>query len=104
MIGGDGAFFDRFVNAVGAGKAIDATVGSSQVLQHLGREYLSEDGRSLPSDVKDVLSGFGSNDVKNLSIAAVLQKLLVGKDPAKVSAFLKQAATLGLIEGNQDKP
>ncbi len=104
IIGGDGAFFDRFVNAVGAGKAIDATVGSSQVLQHLGREYLSDDGRSLPDDVKDVLSSFGSNDVKNLSIAAVLQKLMAGKDPAKVSALLKQAATLGLIEGNHHKP
>jgi hypothetical protein len=54
--------------------------------------------------VKDVLSSFGSNDVKNLSIAAVLQKLMAGKDPAKVSALLKQAATLGLIEGHQDKP
>ncbi len=103
IVGGDGAFFDRFVNAVGAGKAIDATVGSSEVLQHLGREYLHTDGRSLPDDIKQVLAGFGSNDVKNLSIAAVLQKLMSGKDPAKVSALIKQAAALGLIDSPTDK-
>lgn len=103
IVGGDGAFFDRFVNAVGGGKAIDATVNSSQVLQHLGREYLAENGRSLPDDLKSVLSSFGSNDVKNLSIAAVLQKLMAGKDPAKVSALLKQATTLGLIDSDSDK-
>jgi uncharacterized membrane protein YqiK len=101
IVGGDGQFFDRFVQAIGRGKAIDATVNSSEVLQHIGREYLSGD-RSLPDDVKNVLAGFGSNDVKNLSIAAVLQKLLAGKDPKKVSALLTQAASLGLIE-TQDK-
>ncbi|MBA3698421.1 MAG: hypothetical protein H0W78_06180 [Planctomycetes bacterium] len=102
IVGGDGAFFDRFVNAVGAGKAIDATVANSKVIQQLGREYL-EEGRSLPDDLKGVLSSFGSNDLKNLSIAGVLQKLMAGKDPAKVSALLKQAATLGLIEPDDDK-
>ena len=100
IVGGDGAFFDRFVNAVGNGKAIDATVANSKVIQQLGREYLEGD-RSLPDDLKGVLSSFGSNDLKNLSIATVLQKLMAGKDPAKVSALLKQAAMLGLIEPDQ---
>ncbi|HEX3132024.1 MAG TPA: hypothetical protein VHX44_00405 [Planctomycetota bacterium] len=103
IVGGDGAFFDRFVNAVGNGKAIDATVANSKVIQQLGREYLEGD-RSLPDDLKGVLSSFGSNDLKNLSIATVLQKLMAGKDPAKVSALLKQAATLGLLESDGDKP
>jgi uncharacterized membrane protein YqiK len=102
IVGGDGAFFDRFVNAVSTGKAIDATVANSQVIQQLGREYL-EGSRSLPEDVKGVLSSFGTNDMKNISIATVLQKLMAGKDPAKVSALLKQATTLGLIDTDSDK-
>ena len=102
IIGGDGAFFDRFVNAVGTGKAIDATVANSKVIQQLGREYLDGE-RSMPDDVKAILSSFGSNDLKNMSIATVLQKLMAGKDPAKVSALLKQAATLGLLESGDGK-
>jgi hypothetical protein len=57
----------------------------------------------MPDDVKAILSSFGSNDLKNISIATVLQKLMVGKDPAKVSALLKQAATLGLLESGDGK-
>ncbi len=96
IIGGDGQFFDRFVKAMALGKGIDATVASSEVIQHLGREYL-EGGRSLPDDLKGALAGLGSNDLKNLSLTAVLQRMLHGKDPAKVGALMKQAQALGLL-------
>ncbi|GDY14894.1 hypothetical protein LBMAG53_37720 [Planctomycetota bacterium] len=90
IVGGDGAFFDRFVQAVTTGKTIDATVQSSQVLQTVGKEYL-EGGRSLPDDVKEVLTKFGSHDVANLSVAEFLSHLS-GKDPSllkKLTALLK---------------
>jgi uncharacterized membrane protein YqiK len=102
IVGGDGQFFDRFVAAVGQGKALDAQVQHSQVIQTLGREYL-EGGRSLPADAVKVLSGLGSGDLANLSLAAVLPKLLAGQDQAKVQALLAHAGTLGLT-GGQSRP
>ena len=95
--GGDGAFFDRFVKAVSVGKSLDATVDSSETLKTLAKDYLSGD-KSLPEDLKEVLlhTSLGSGDIANLSLSALLTKLLQGKDPAKLDAMLAKARELGI--------
>ncbi|MBN8525228.1 MAG: hypothetical protein J0M02_07835 [Planctomycetes bacterium] len=98
IVGGDGQFFDRFVDAVSMGKRIDATVDHSDVLQTIGKEYL-QDGRSLPDDLKEVLSGISSGDLANLGIAGALAKVTAGKDPAKVEKLMGRARELGLLKG-----
>jgi uncharacterized membrane protein YqiK len=95
IIGGDGQFFQRYIDAVTTGKRIDATVGHSEVLQTVGKEYL-EGGRSLPDDLRQTLSGLSSADLANLGLSGVLAKMLAGKDPAKVQELLVQAKQLGL--------
>jgi uncharacterized membrane protein YqiK len=95
IIGGDGQFFQRYIDAVTTGKRIDATVGHSEVLQTVGKEYL-EGGRSLPDDLRQTLSGLSSADLANLGLSGVLAKMLAGKDPAKVQELLAQAKQLGL--------
>jgi uncharacterized membrane protein YqiK len=102
IVGGDGAFFDRFVKAVSVGKGLDATINSSETLQTIGREYLSG-GKSLPADVKDVLlhTSLGSGDVANLGLAAVLGKVFKGQDPAKVEALVSKARELGFLGDKQ---
>lgn len=96
IVGGDGQFFDRFVNAVSTGKSIDATVDNSEVLQAVGKDYL--DGtRSLPEDLKDAAAGLGSQGLANLSIAALLTKLAHGKDPEKIKVLMAKARELGLV-------
>jgi len=97
IVGGDGQFFDRFVNAVSMGKSIDATVEHSDVLQTVGKEYLLE-GRSLPDDLKEILSGISSSDLANLGIAGALAKVTAGKDPAKVEKLMGKARELGLLK------
>jgi uncharacterized membrane protein YqiK len=98
IVGGDGQFFDRFVDAVSMGKRIDATVDHSDVLQTVGKEYLT-DGRSLPDDLKEILSGISSSDLANLGIAGALAKVTAGKDPAKVEKLMGKARELGLLKG-----
>ncbi len=98
IVGGDGQFFDRFVDAVSMGKRIDATVGHSDVLQTIGKEYL-EDGRSLPDDLKEILGGISSSDLANLGIAGALAKVTAGKDPVKVASLMGKARELGLLKG-----
>jgi hypothetical protein len=73
IVGGDGAFFERFVRAVSVGKGIDGAVERSDVLRHLAKEYLQGD-RSLPEDVRQILHGLSSGDSANLAAAAALIK------------------------------
>ena len=96
IVGGDGAFFDRFVKAVSFGKSIDGAIDRSNSLQTATKEYL-EDGRSLPDDVREILSNskLGTADLKNLAGTAVLSKLAKGKDPAAVQALIEKAKELG---------
>ncbi|MCK6489241.1 MAG: hypothetical protein L6R48_13100 [Planctomycetes bacterium] len=73
IVGGDGAYFERFARAISLGKGLDGAVGRSEVLQKVAKEYL-EDGRSLPEDVIKALKGMSSGDVANLAAAAALIK------------------------------
>lgn len=79
IVGGDGEFFDRFVSAIGAGKSLDAFVDRSEVVQKLGKEYLNGDGNFM-EDLKEILvkANLGTEDLKNISITALLTKLMAG--------------------------
>jgi uncharacterized membrane protein YqiK len=98
IVGGDGAFFDRFAKAISFGKSIDGAVDRSDTLRALGGEWL--DGRrSLPEDITSSIKALGADDVRDLSLATMLPKLFAGKDPAKIAGLLEQAKKLGLIDG-----
>lgn len=99
IVGGDGAFFDRFVNAVSFGKSLDAAVDRSSTVQVVADEYLRH-GRSLPDDLKAVLTRPDlAGDLKNLSIAGLLSQLASeasGEDQAKLAGLVEAAKKLGL--------
>jgi uncharacterized membrane protein YqiK len=83
IVGGDGAFFERFVNAVSLGKSIDATVHKSEVLGKVTEEY-RDGSRSLPDDLKQVLSGLKTGDVANLALA----KALTSAEPGALKGLI----------------
>jgi len=99
IVGGDGAFFDRFVNAVSFGKSLDAAVDRSSTVQAVADEYLRQ-GRSLADDLKAVLSRPTlAEDLKDLSIAGLLSRLASeasGEDQAKLAGLVEAAKKLGL--------
>ncbi|MEM9188305.1 MAG: hypothetical protein AAGF12_03975 [Myxococcota bacterium] len=100
IVGGDGEFFDRFVNAVSLGQSADGMVHNSDTVQTLLAEYLNGD-KSLPADVVEVLSrpAISSETVRNLSVSAILAKLMSGADETtkgKLQALADQAKHLGL--------
>lgn len=100
IVGGDGAFFDRFVKAVSFGQSIDGALDNSESLRAVLGNRLNGNG-DLIQDVKDVVaaSGLSSETVKNLSVSAVLAKLLTGADETtrgKLQLLLEQAKQLGL--------
>jgi uncharacterized membrane protein YqiK len=97
IVGGDGAFFDRMVNSIGLGKAVDGFVGSSQTVQALGGNWLNGEG-DFAADMRRVLSSVDTEDVKNLTVSALLLKLISAGGPQadKLDGLLGTARSLGL--------
>lgn len=100
IVGGDGEFFQQFINAVSVGKSLDGMVDSSGVVKQLMGDYLNGE-RSLPSDIKDVLShpALDAEALKNLSVTALLTSVagrVSDGEKSKVQSLIDQAKRLGL--------
>ncbi|WP_205326041.1 SPFH domain-containing protein [Glycomyces sp. YM15] len=98
IVGGDTQFFDRVVGAIGYGKAVDGFVANSDVAQSVAASW-GNGSTSFAEDLKGVLSGVGSEDVKNLTVSAALVKLMQGGgDHDMLSGLLGKAKELGVAE------
>lgn len=95
IVGGDGQFFDRFINAVSMGQALDGVVHNSDTAKQLVGGYLNGE-RSLPEDLKDILQNpnVDSEAIKNLSVSAALTKVMSRLDEStrsKVQSIISEA-------------
>jgi hypothetical protein len=101
IVGGDGQFFDKFINAVSMGQALDGIVHNSDTTHKLMEGYLNGE-RSLPEDVKDILSdpSIDSETLKNLSVSGALTRLMSSASDdhtkTKMESLLSEAKKLGL--------
>ncbi|MDR1063099.1 MAG: hypothetical protein LBL48_04080 [Azoarcus sp.] len=87
IVGGEGDYFERFVNALAVGKGIDGAISKSNTLKVGLRDHLSGE-RDLVEDVKGVLGALGdaSGSVQNLSVAALLHRINAeGSDTQKAA-------------------
>jgi hypothetical protein len=101
IVGGDTVFFDRLLGAVSAGRSVDSFVGSSDTVQALAGSWLDGSGR-FTEDATRVLSSFGSGDVANLSVSALLGRLIAAGGPQSggLQQLLDQAKLLGLADAH----
>ncbi len=76
MVGGDGAYFDRFVNALAVGKGIDGAIAKSDTLKIALKDHLSGE-RSAVDDLSRLVGALGnsSGELKDLTVASLLSKL-----------------------------
>ena len=100
IVGGDGAFFERFLKAVSLGQSLDGAMHNSETLQTTLKRYLDGEA-NLPEDLKQVLSrpALSAQNLQQLSVAAMLGKLLTsaGDDSKlKIQALLDKARELGV--------
>lgn len=100
IVGGDGAFFDKFVKSVAVGHSIDGAIDSSSTLQAVLGDRLNGDG-DLINDLKEMLASAaaGSDSIKDLSVAAMLSSVMKGADDGskpKIKALLDKANELGI--------
>ena len=100
IVGGDGAFFERFVNATAMGKGLDSFFDKSQTARTALGEYLEGD-RNVIDDVKGILTSpsVSADNAQKLSLTALLTKLMTGADDEmrnKVTVLMEQAKKLGI--------
>ncbi|WP_156753974.1 flotillin family protein [Actinokineospora pegani] len=99
IVGGDTMFFDRVVGAVGFGKSVDGFFDHSDIAQTLARPYLNGDA-SFTDDLRGILGSFSTDDVKNLTVSAVLLRMIDsnGPDAGKLKELLTHARRLGVAD------
>ena len=78
IVGGDGQFFDSIVNSITAGKQVDRLVHESSVLSDVKNSFFNGDPSQLSSQIKKYTDMFGitSEDLKNLSVAALIGQMM----------------------------
>jgi len=77
IVGGETEFFDRITNAITRGKTIERTVTNSETLENARDVFLNGDGDDFKHQVAGLVDklGMSSDDLKNLSVAALMAKL-----------------------------
>ncbi|MFE1878750.1 flotillin family protein [Streptomyces diastatochromogenes] len=99
IVGGESVFFDRIMSAVSLGKGVDGFVDNSLTAQALAKPWL-DGSASFTEDLGRVLGSLGSADVQNLTVSALLLKLMKSGGPQSVQLrqLLDKAGELGLAD------
>jgi uncharacterized membrane protein YqiK len=98
IVGGDGAFFDRFIQAVSVGKSIDGVVDSSSTVRSVLGDRLGGGG-DLIGDIKDMMASVSSESLKNVTVSALLGRMMLDADDTtkgKIKSLIDRAKELGL--------
>lgn len=88
IVGGEGDYFERFVNALAIGKGIDATIEKSKTLQIGLKDHLSGE-RDMVHDIRDMIGALGGSagEIQNLSLAALVTKISRDGTPQQNTAL-----------------
>ena len=78
IVGGDTVFFEKIVGAIGNGKSVDRLVEGSRVLSDVRHTFFNGNAEHFRTQLQEFVSQFGmdSDDLKNLSISALIAKML----------------------------
>ncbi|WP_432193992.1 flotillin family protein [Streptomyces sp. bgisy027] len=101
IVGGESVFFDRLMSSIALGKGVDGFVQHSETARALAGPWL--DGTSsFTDDLSGILGSVSTSDVQNLTVSALLLKLMRtgGADSGQLQQLLDKAGELGLA----DKP
>lgn len=103
IVGGETQFFDRITNAITTGKVIDRTVDNSRTLGDVKETFFNGDPDYFKGQLATWMEDFGvaSEDLKNLSVSALLGKLIVeakGETRSKMVGLLGAAERFGLAD------
>ena len=82
IVGGDTNFFDKIVSSISNGKSVDRMLHNSQVLSDIKQTFFNGNPQYFEDKLSEFTQRFGvdAEDVKNLSIAALIARLISKAD------------------------
>ncbi len=103
IVGGENRFFERLVNSIATGKSVDHLVTHSEVLTDVKDTLLGPDMDATRNQIQKFVSQFGltSEDIKNLTISALVVKLMAKADKGQkgiLNSILSTVKDLGIGE------
>jgi hypothetical protein len=106
IVGGENDFFEKVVRAVGSGKAVDKFVNNSQTITDVKNALFTGGPGQLQKQLQQWVKDFGftSEDLKNLTIAALITKMIASTDEPSVRALLQSARSIAKDLGWSDAP
>ncbi len=106
IVGGDNKFFDSIVNSITAGKQVDRLVGESEVLSDVKETFFNGDPDHFKAEFQRYIDmfGIGSDDLKNLSVAALIGQMMGLTDDANVMNKLQGLMSMANRVGLAGKP
>ena len=93
IVGGETEFFDKIVDSIKAGKSVDRWVNNSQHITDIKETFFSGNGNGdFRANLKQFTDHFGLSfeDVKDISIAALIGKMLIDSDDDTITAGVKK--------------
>jgi len=77
IVGGNGEYFEKFVNALAVGKSIDGVANKSRIVSKAIEGHMKGD-ESIIGDIKELVSGLGdgSANLQNLSVSAFISHVM----------------------------
>jgi len=90
IVGGETEFFDRITSAITTGKSIDRAVDNSRALSDVKDTFFNGDPEYFKTQIATWIDQFGvtSEDMKNMSISAVIGKMLSASPDEKTANSL----------------
>jgi len=90
IVGGDSDFFDKIVNSVSKGKALDSFMNNSALATDVTNTLFSGDPEAFTNQLRTFAGRFGmsSEDLKNITVSALLTKMTASADDDDTLATL----------------
>ena len=104
IVGGENDFFEKIVRAVGNGKSVDRMVNNSETLSDIKNTFFNGDPDFFKSQLAQWVKDFGikTEDLKNLTIAALLGKMIAASKDSSLQSVLKSAHAMAKESGLAD--
>ena len=99
IVGGDSVFFDRLVGSITLGKSLDGLIEGSDVAQQLAGSWLNGES-DFVKDLSAMIGSVGTGDLKNLTVSALLAKLMKSGrlDAGALQDLMDAARTHGVAD------
>ncbi len=106
IVGGETEFFDKIVDSVKAGKSMDRWINNSNVLTDVKETFFNGQGNGdFRASLKHFTEHFGMSfeDVKDLTVSALIAKLLLESDDDASTSALKKIQRMITSAGLSDQ-